>query len=783
MSLLEKTSSSWKHDFIEVARESGFKFKQQHSGVSAAAFFDWKEIDSVDVDQIISDRDFHAVDRLLPHLMEAPIGSLIHNRILDPNIRKYLQLTQVALQYLLFCKKFLDKTVCGLRSTINDTSKDNSKLGRILKRKNQEIIALQTKIRDVQKNCEENFPCMQCSKNFDSFKHVSDHIKKKHLDGECNTQKDSSPVSTPVSDKSLISTIKLELEVKQLKERLNVAEKELHEQKISQFNINNANKQQIQTFSNHTPSTYDAGVQVTDELIKTDTQKTQIDTKKSNSNDLNVVKEEIVSVNKLNDMLREQTKMIEKLRENERNSYKTELDDLRSGFKEAFLSLKGSIDSKLSHIENIQRELNEIESKNDEGSKSNNKFPKFDDKNIIEENLCKISHIDEVLREEHEHWETRFKKLERIFEKNQELMSNNLKSLSQTYSTKFTTLEKTIKDSSKQQHEMTQSEPVLTNIDYVRSYEMRQPHQSETLIKQKLSEKTPSFKVVQPLMNINKGAIPKSNVKQNPKPVKHEKIKDQKPPIKQKPVTKPPSKIESKKIPEIKIDNSAETQLDIFTTFCSRLKKYGIKNTSKSLSTPQMLAIKSQLVQERLKIKKKNSLFASIRSKLNTKVEKEAKIRLESLKKDDRYLKENSSSDIFECTNKHSNEIEDIIEENLSQSSSSDSEEIVVVVPFKKLPTVAEGSESNSKSLQNTTKISLGHESNCSTFKKSDPAMTSTKIEDQLRRVLDSPIHKPTFPTQHIIKAQLESKSGQSTPITKKRLTILGTKKEPKTWE
>lgn len=43
MSLLEKTSS-WKHDFTQLARESGFQFRHLHASGTGAAFFDWKEI-------------------------------------------------------------------------------------------------------------------------------------------------------------------------------------------------------------------------------------------------------------------------------------------------------------------------------------------------------------------------------------------------------------------------------------------------------------------------------------------------------------------------------------------------------------------------------------------------------------------------------------------------------------------------------------------------------------------------------------------------------------------
>lgn len=748
--------------------------------------------------------------------MEAPIGSLIHNRILDPNIRKYLQLTQLALQYLLFCKKFLDKTVSGLHSAINDSSKDNSKLGRILKRKNQEIIALQSRIRELEKDRDvENFRCSKCTKSFNSYKHVTDHIERKHYDSEDNVvHKKSSPPPTPVTvtDKGLISTIKLELEVKQLKERLNAAEKDLQEQRVSTLNMNNNNRNHVKEVVSQ-PTRVDSGIQVDvyRESPKPEPKPKQ-ETKPRNQ-EVQKVSEEVVSVKKLNDMMHEQTKMIEELRENERNSYKNELSDLRTGFKEAFQALKSSIDSKLADIrrdqwsEKISEGIKEAKSpKKDKLAVSQNGF--------IEESLIKIGHIDDVIREEHEHWETRFVKLERIFEHNQELMSNSLQSLSHMYSTKFNTLEKTIKDATLKQlhHEMTQSEPMLAKVvdDRGRSLNVNidrsskegsssprkgSPSPEVRSASPKLTEKkvtnVNAIKMVKPVKPdvTSKGAVPKKllpvkspvSAPNVSKYQKNEKKVQQKPPV-----AKPKSagsnvkpKVEMK-VPEIRIENTAETQLDIFTAFRNRLKQYGIKHTNKSLSTPQMLAIKSQLVQDRLKSKKKHSLFSSIRSRLSSHVSKEAKVRLAQLK-DDGFTKETSSSDRFEC--KHDT-IEDIIEE--SSSSSSDSED-VVVAPFGKLPPLQEASQEscaspkttsnkkpmlNTSNIQTVTKTSPLKLSNDSVFEISDSALTSTKLEDQLRRVLDSPIRRPSFPLQNVVKSGEQDVKPNQTGVQQKRVNF-----------
>lgn len=296
--------------------------------------------------------------------MEAPIGTLVHNRILDPNIRKYLQLTQLGLQYLLFCKKFLDKTVAGLRSAIDDASKDNSKLGRLLKKKNEEIIALQNRIHDRDRKHETtSYQCFKCTKNFHTYKQVAEHMQQ-HFENDHETAK--KPPVTPVTDNSLINAIKLELEVKQLKERLNLAEKELQDQRHSRDSRAESYERQLTPIPNIHVSTVDratdtnncvdVSVQVSNELSPyTETSnKHNSDNKKfSDKKEVEIQRqnEELVSITKLHEILNDQTKIFEKQRENERNMYRNELFELKSGFKEAFQGLQTAIDSKVKQQE------------------------------------------------------------------------------------------------------------------------------------------------------------------------------------------------------------------------------------------------------------------------------------------------------------------------------------------------------------------------------------------------------------------------------------------------
>lgn len=180
-------------------------------------------LDPVNVDDIIAHHDINSIDRLLPALTHAPIGSLIHNRILDPNLRKYLQLAQLGLQYLLFCKKFLEKSLCGLRLTLEESTRDAARLAKILKKKNEEITQLHDKIKAMETTVV--YSCNKCFRRFATPELLDDHQRLSHMEQDSN-------LAPPPVDKNLINAIKLELEVKQLKERLNLAEKELQDQRI-----------------------------------------------------------------------------------------------------------------------------------------------------------------------------------------------------------------------------------------------------------------------------------------------------------------------------------------------------------------------------------------------------------------------------------------------------------------------------------------------------------------------------------------------------------------------
>lgn len=235
-------SYNWYHNFAQLARDSGFCLRESESD----SFIDWRFIGepnktgrvartiyiilfhfiaSIDTNRIVNQNDFEKLDECLPHILKSGIGSILNIRILDPAIGKYFVISQLVAQFLLFCKQFLDKTVVELRETIFEGQKDALRMEKLLQKRDDEIHNLQRKL-NKNELMQSKFPCKSCTKNFISEDLLNFHVSRKHPEKE-------NAAKAPDMDSTLINTIKLELEIKQLKERLLGAEKQLIDQKIS----------------------------------------------------------------------------------------------------------------------------------------------------------------------------------------------------------------------------------------------------------------------------------------------------------------------------------------------------------------------------------------------------------------------------------------------------------------------------------------------------------------------------------------------------------------------
>ncbi|XP_067633734.1 cilium assembly protein DZIP1L isoform X2 [Eurosta solidaginis] len=238
------------YNYPQVAREAGFKLRQYKDGP-----IDWRILGSIEIERLLQDQRFEQVDTLLPHLAEAPLGTILDTNILDSGVVKYFVVSQFAIQYLLFCRKFLDETIQELREAHAVSQMDVAKLRKSLTESNNEILQLHKKITQIEAIHEVVYPCHLCTKSFISNEALNIHITRRHAAHISNSAKNfgcgsanggvsiaerrtDTPSSVNVkerehNDLQLINAIKLELEIKQLKERLNNAERDIRERRAA----------------------------------------------------------------------------------------------------------------------------------------------------------------------------------------------------------------------------------------------------------------------------------------------------------------------------------------------------------------------------------------------------------------------------------------------------------------------------------------------------------------------------------------------------------------------
>uniref|UniRef100_A0A6P7GRQ8 Zinc finger protein Dzip1 n=1 Tax=Diabrotica virgifera virgifera TaxID=50390 RepID=A0A6P7GRQ8_DIAVI len=191
----------WHYDYARLAWDTGFCFeKYKYPNL------DKNKICLIDIDRIIKERDVASVERNISIVVQYVLEN-DQAIVLDSNFVKLFRLSQLSVEYLLFCKKYLDKTVVLLK-------KDVTKLKQELKELKQYIEELESHI-SSSRNVTARYPCETCSKMFSSEDYLNSHVKRRH--------------STPENKNVQTEAEKLHSEIKELKERLNTTEKFIQE--------------------------------------------------------------------------------------------------------------------------------------------------------------------------------------------------------------------------------------------------------------------------------------------------------------------------------------------------------------------------------------------------------------------------------------------------------------------------------------------------------------------------------------------------------------------------
>lgn len=250
----------FKYDYPQAARDAGFKLKQYKDGP-----IDWRLIGtfnntfncnkipfinqlitlgSLEVHHLTEEQNFEQIDGALDHLAEVPLGCLLDTNVLESGIVKYFMLAQYSIQYLLFCRSFLEDSIGDLKESNDSAQKEIAALKQTLTDANHQILRLHRKVTEIEALHEVVYPCHLCTKNFISNDALSLHLCRKHP-GSLNRRTTVLSSNLPLvpaddlfcnsqdCDQALINTIKLELELKHLKERLSQTEREVKERNVN----------------------------------------------------------------------------------------------------------------------------------------------------------------------------------------------------------------------------------------------------------------------------------------------------------------------------------------------------------------------------------------------------------------------------------------------------------------------------------------------------------------------------------------------------------------------
>lgn len=72
-------------------------------------------IGHIDIDQVIRERDVATIEKHINTVIEYSLDN-DQTSILDPTFVKIFRFSQLSVQYLLFCKKYLDNTVALIKT-------------------------------------------------------------------------------------------------------------------------------------------------------------------------------------------------------------------------------------------------------------------------------------------------------------------------------------------------------------------------------------------------------------------------------------------------------------------------------------------------------------------------------------------------------------------------------------------------------------------------------------------------------------------------------------------
>lgn len=171
-----RAGTNWCHDFPKLARESGFYFNMHGSRVRV----DWNRIGmldvaaqqnvyycklpticfslpgAIDIDRVMRERDFSTIDQNINNVIDYCLESEYDVKILDSSFVKLFRLAQLSVEYLLYCKQYLDHSVIILKDELRQKIEQNVGM-------KKEIAALEDTVKNLKERSKEKRKLIETS--------------------------------------------------------------------------------------------------------------------------------------------------------------------------------------------------------------------------------------------------------------------------------------------------------------------------------------------------------------------------------------------------------------------------------------------------------------------------------------------------------------------------------------------------------------------------------------------------------------------------------------------
>lgn len=111
---------------------------------------------AIDIDRLIRERDFSTIDENINNVIDYSLESEYDVKILDSNFVKLFRLAQLSVEYLLYCKQYLDHSVIILKDELRQKIEQNVSMKKEIATLEDTIKSLKDRSKEKRKLIEAN---------------------------------------------------------------------------------------------------------------------------------------------------------------------------------------------------------------------------------------------------------------------------------------------------------------------------------------------------------------------------------------------------------------------------------------------------------------------------------------------------------------------------------------------------------------------------------------------------------------------------------------------------